>query len=129
MKRKIGVATGLAAVREYLQNGETTPRSVMLTAVRFTLEELAEQFPGQSVEVRVPPAGAVQILEGVKHRRGIPAAIVEMSMSTWLQLVCGKISWKAAVEQGLVDASGERASLAQLLPLSSLLVEKLNQLN
>ncbi len=129
MKRKIGVATGLAAVREYLQNGETTPRSVMLTAVRFTLEELAEQFPGQSVEVRVPPAGAVQILEGVKHRRGTPAAIVEMSMSTWLQLVCGKISWKAAVEQGLVDASGERASLAQLLPLSSLLVEKLNQLN
>ena len=129
MKRKIGVATGLAAVREYLQNGETAPRSVMLTAVRFTLEELAEQFPGQSVEVRVPPAGAVQILEGVKHRRGTPAAIVEMSMSTWLQLVCGKISWKAAVEQGLVDASGERASLAQLLPLSSLLVEKLNQLN
>jgi len=34
------------------------------TAVRFTLEELADTAPGNSVEVRVPPAGAVQAVAG-----------------------------------------------------------------
>ena len=54
----------LRAWREACERGEDAPRAVVLTAVRFTLEELGALHPGRSVEVRVPPAGAVQILPG-----------------------------------------------------------------
>lgn len=120
MKRKIALEIGIAALVEYCENPETAPKSTVMTAVRFTLEELAEIAPGTAVEVRVPPAGAVQILEGTNHRRGTPPAVVETDVHTWLQLVRGDRLWKTAVEAELVDASGERADLSHLLPLQTL---------
>lgn len=117
MKRKIARTDGLAALRQTLENPEITPKKGIMTAVRFTLEELAELAPGQAVEVRVPPAGAVQILAGTAHRRGTPPAVVETDMHTWLQLVNGEKLWKTAVDEGAVAASGERADLSHLLPL------------
>jgi len=88
-------------------------------AVRFTLEELAEVAPGHAVEVRVPPDGAVQAVEGPRHTRGTPPNVVETDPQTWLALATGLLTWHDAVAAGRVSASGERADLSALLPLQA----------
>lgn len=87
--------------------------------VLATLRALAEKAPGRSVEVRVPPYGAVQAVAGGVHRRGTPRAVVETDADTWLKLASGELTWQAAVAAGLVRASGERSDLSGLLPLAS----------
>ena len=62
-------------------------------AVRFLLEELAAQAPGRSVEVRVPPYGAVQCVEGPRHTRGTPPNVVETDPMTWVALAVGGTDW------------------------------------
>jgi hypothetical protein len=94
-------------------------RSDVRTAVRFTLEELAEVAPGNAVEVRVPPDGAVQAVPGPRHTRGTPPNVVETDPPTWLALVSGDLDWAAAVVAGRVRASGERADLSPWLPLAA----------
>ena len=116
-RRRIDPADGLAALREWRSDPEGTPRARILTAVRFSLEELGALHPGRSVEVRVPPAGAVQVLPGTVHRRGTPPAVVETDMRTWLALVVGDLGWTQAEDEGRVQASGERAELGSYLPL------------
>lgn len=81
------------------------------------LAVLAERAPGRSVEVRVPPYAAVQAVEGVRHTRGTPPAVVETDPATWLDLATGAVSWAAAVADGRVRASGERTDLSAYLPL------------
>lgn len=85
--------------------------------MRFTLAELASRAPGGSVEVRVPPFGAVQCIEGTSHRRGTPPAVIETDATTWLELATGTLVWADAVTSGRVRASGERADLSGYLPL------------
>lgn len=114
--RRIPANEGLAALATWAHEGGATPRALLLTAVRFSLEEFAALHPGRSVEVRVPPAGAVQVLPGTRHRRGTPPAVVETSMGTWLELATGRLSWEEAIADGRVQASGERTELAPLLP-------------
>lgn len=92
-------------------------RSELATAVRFTLEELAELAPGNSVEVRVPPFGVTQCVEGPRHTRGTPPNVVETDAATWLALVTGSTDWSDAVAAGKVAASGLRADLSDWLPL------------
>lgn len=92
-------------------------RVTIATAVRFSLEELASRAPGNALEVRVPPFGATQCIEGPTHRRGTPPAVVEVRPEVWLGLVTGRVRWADAVAAGLVDASGERSDLSALLPL------------
>ncbi|WP_414601975.1 sterol carrier family protein [Mobiluncus sp.] len=104
----IGQLSGLSA---------SVPRATVATAVRFTLQLLEARAPGQAVEVRVPPFGAVQILPGTTHRRGTPPAVVEMSAEVWLALAVGILPWSTAISRGLVAASGNRADLGELLPL------------
>lgn len=65
----------------------------------------------------MPPAGVVQVLAGPRHTRGTPPNVVETTMQTWLQLAVGELDWQAAVDAGLVQASGLRADLSELLPL------------
>ena len=89
------------------------------TAVRFTLEELADVAPGNSVEVRVPPDGAVQAVEGPRHTRGTPPNVVETDPQTWLQLATGAVTWDDALSDGRIRASGERADLRDWLPLQA----------
>lgn len=91
--------------------------AALATAVRFLLEELADQAPGNSVEVRVPPFGATQCIEGPRHTRGTPPNVVEMSPETWIRLATGRIDWGEASDQHLVSASGIRADLSEVLPL------------
>lgn len=108
------LATALAA----LDAGERPERRVYATAVRHTLGLLAAAHPGRSVEVRVPPFAAVQIIEGPRHTRGTPPNVVETDPATWLSLATGRLSWSDAVAAGRVSASGTRADLAPVLPVS-----------
>jgi hypothetical protein len=107
----------MAALRSWHADPGRAPRATVLLAVRFSLQELEESHPGRSVEVRVPPAGAVQILQGTVHRRGTPPAVVETDMATWLALSVGDLEWSQAEARGRVQASGQRADLAPLLPV------------
>jgi uncharacterized protein (TIGR03083 family) len=80
---------------------------------------LIERAPGKSVEVRVPPYGAIQCIEGPTHTRGTPSNVVEMDALTWVELACGRLEWSTAVGDGRVRASGERADLSAYLPILS----------
>ncbi|GEL95933.1 hypothetical protein CCO02nite_25910 [Cellulomonas composti] len=106
----------LAAWRADPRAADVTDRR---TAVRFTLEELADVAPGNAVEVRVPPDGAVQAVQGPRHTRGTPPNVVETDPQTWLALVTGALAWADAVADGRVRASGERADLTAWLPLQA----------
>jgi hypothetical protein len=87
-------------------------------AVRVTLGWLAQAHPGRSVEVRVPPYGAVQAVAGPRHTRGTPPNVVETDPATWLGIVSGRVRWSDAVGDGRVRASGTRSDLSELLPLT-----------
>ena len=106
----------MAAVRA-LQSAPDSVAADLTTAVRFLLEELAEMAPGNSVEVRVPPLGATQCIEGPRHTRGTPPNVVEMSPETWFAVATGALNWNDAVAAGKVSASGTRADLSDVLPL------------
>ena len=97
--------------------GASVDRSTLALAVRYTLQLLAEEAPGGTVEVRVPPYAAVQCIEGPKHTRGTPPNVVETDAATWLALALGTLSWTAAREAGRVHASGQRADLEGVLPV------------
>jgi len=92
-------------------------RTTLALAVRYTLQLLAEQAPGGTVEVRVPPHGAVQCVEGPKHTRGTPPNVIETDAATWLALATGDLAWADARAAGRVHASGQRADLDGLLPV------------
>lgn len=89
----------------------------MAAAVRLSLRTLAQDAPGRSVEVRVPPFAAVQCVEGPRHTRGTPPNVVETDPRTWLELATGILTWPDAVAAGRIAASGSRADLAAHLPL------------
>jgi len=86
--------------------------------VKHYLAVLAERAPGRSVEVRVPPYAAAQVLPGVRHTRGTPPGVVETTADTWLDLATGRTTWHEAVATGSVVASGERTDLSPYLPLT-----------
>lgn len=93
-------------------------RVVEKAAIKGSLAVLVERAPGRSVEVRIPPYAAVQVIAGTTHRRGTPSAVVEMGPRTWLELVAGHVSWADAVAAGSVRASGARSDLGAWLPLT-----------
>ncbi|GII26015.1 hypothetical protein Pme01_56120 [Planosporangium mesophilum] len=107
----------VSAVMDALANGRTPDRAALRDAVRTSLSMLAAKVPGRSVEVRVPPYGAVQCVSGPRHTRGTPPNVVEMDPATWLELATGRTSWAEAVAAGRVRASGVRADLSAFLPL------------
>jgi hypothetical protein len=87
-------------------------------AVKHFLAVLGARAPGRSVEVRVPPYAAVQCVEGARHTRGTPPAVVETDGLTWLALARGELTFPAALAAGAVSASGERSDLSAYLPLT-----------
>ncbi len=112
----------LEPVRAWLDGeGDRPPRSVVGAAVKTSARWLAQQVPGRSVELRVPPHVAVQCIEGPRHTRGTPPNVVETDAATWLRLASGRLTWADAVGEGKVSASGNRADLSALLPLRPLL--------
>jgi hypothetical protein len=100
------------------ESGGTPDRLAVRAAVKASLAVLVETAPGHAVEVRVPPYAAVQAIEGTRHRRGTPPAVVECDARTWLSLAAGRLAWADAVADGRVRASGERSDLSAYLPLS-----------
>ena len=116
-RRRVDVVTGRTAVSAWAADPSGVGPETLRAAVRFFLEELAARFPGNAVEVRVPPYAAVQCLRGPRHTRGTPPNVVEADATTWLELATGRLVWTDAVAAGRVAASGERADLAPYLPL------------
>ena len=110
-------ADGAAAASARSVLDGAVDRTTVALAVRYTLQLLAEQAPGGTVEVRVPPHGAVQCVEGPKHTRGTPPNVIETDAATWLALATGDLSWADARAAGRVRASGQRADLEGVLPV------------
>lgn len=116
MPRRIDTAAGRDALAA-VSAAEEPARTDLATAVRYLLQLLAEKAPGHTVEVRVPPFGAVQVLEGPRHTRGTPPNVVETDPATWIALATGRELWADAAAAGRIAASGTRADLSELLPL------------
>lgn len=129
-RRRIDIEEGRTALAAWLEAGSPpsgaspagaspsgASRSVTAMAVRYSLEEVTARAPGNSVEVRVPPFGVTQCVEGPRHTRGTPPNVIECDAATWLAMVTGQLGWTDAVAAGNVAASGLRADLSALLPL------------
>ena len=115
-KARIDSGIGATAVLAAIAGGDVS-RDTWATAVRYLLQVLAERAEGNTVEVRVPPFGAVQCIEGPRHTRGTPPNVVETDATTWLQLATGSLAWADALAAGRVHASGQRADLSDYLPV------------
>jgi uncharacterized protein (TIGR03083 family) len=92
-------------------------RQALAACTRVLADALAVKAPGASTEVRIPPYAVVQCVAGPRHTRGTPPNVVETDPVTWIRLAAGRTSWRAALDAAQVSASGERADLADLLPL------------
>jgi len=114
--KRIPATVGQPAVAAALE--PEASRDTIATAVRFLLQVLAESAEGNTVEVRVPPFGAVQAIQGPRHTRGTPPNVIEMDAATWISLATGSVTWDDAVSAGRVSASGQRADLGDFLPVS-----------
>lgn len=111
--------TDREALAAWLDGGDAPDRAVRRAAVKESLAELARRAPGHSVEVRVPPFGAVQCIEGPRHTRGTPPNVVETDPRTWLSLAVGRSGWDAESAAGTLRVSGNRAGeVASWLPLA-----------
>ena len=115
VRRRIDATDGIPAVEAVLAGAGD--RTTLAMASRYLLEQLAEEAEGHTVEVRVPPFGAVQAVPGPRHTRGTPPNVVETDAATWVALATGTLTWDAAVADLRVTASGQRATLAEHLPL------------
>jgi Bacterial SCP ortholog len=109
----------VAAVVRALGAGLEPRREALRAAVRRLLDLLAARAPGRAVEVRVPPFGAVQCIEGPRHTRGTPPNVVETGPVTWVRLAVGLLPWEQAVAGRQVRVSGIRADLAACLPVTA----------
>ena len=115
IRRRIPLDEGRAAVHAALAGADD--RATLANATRYLLEQLAEEAEGHTVEVRVPPFGAVQAVPGPRHTRGTPPNVVETDAATWIGLATGRIDWDDAVADLRVTASGQRATLVGHLPV------------
>jgi len=114
--KRVADDSGRAAVAAALFGDDS--RDVTATAVRYLLQCLRDKAEGNTVEVRVPPFGAVQAVQGPRHTRGTPPNVIEMDAATWLALATGTTSWRDALASGSVAASGQRADLQAYLPVN-----------
>lgn len=119
-RRRVPRPDGTTAVRTWASAPDHADRGTVAAAVRFLLEELTEQAPGNAVEVRVPPFGVTQCFTGPTHSRGTPPNVVELPPQTWLRLATGLATWDEAAAGGQIAASGVRADLRDVLPLIAL---------
>ena len=110
----------IARVLALYAAGATVDRADERAAVKASLAVLSAKAPGHSVEVRIPPYAAVQVIEGIRHRRGTPPAVVECDARTWLQVASGQLDWSVAYADGRLRASGERSDLSAIVPIHPL---------
>jgi hypothetical protein len=113
---------GFQAIKDLInsyENNQEINKTIEQTAVKYCLQLLHEQAPGNSVEVRIPPYAAVQVIPGISHKRGTPPAVIEMTARIWIDLAIGNVDWITTKNSGAISASGERADLSAFLPLIS----------
>jgi hypothetical protein len=115
-KPRVDSAEGHAAV--VAVTAGSTAREDVAAAVRYLLQLMSDATPGHTVELRVPPYGAIQCVEGPEHTRGTPPNVVEMDSATWIALATGEITWEVAYDSGNISASGVRSNLSSQLPLA-----------
>jgi hypothetical protein len=82
--------------------------------VKIILDLVKSVAPGKSVELRVPPYGAIQCVAGSNHRRGTPPNTVEMSGQTLVRLINEPSLWSPLCESGEVRASGLLSDLSSV---------------
>jgi hypothetical protein len=111
------VSAALARLGVARAEDDGPDRADLRLLTKHFLAVLEDRAPGHSVEVRVPPYAAVQVVPGVRHTRGTPPAVIETDAVTWIALATGSLTWPQAESTGRVRASGERADLTPYLPL------------
>jgi hypothetical protein len=82
--------------------------------VKEILDLIKNLSPGKSVELRVPPYGAIQCVSGSNHRRGTPPNTVEMNGQTLVKLINEPALWSSLCESGEVRASGLLSDLSNV---------------
>lgn len=107
----------IESVDSTFQSDVEPERDQVKAAVKAILAQLSSIEPGRSVELRIPPYAAIQLVAGHTHRRGTPAAVVETDARTLVALAAGSLSWAEAIAQGVLIAGGERSDLSRLFPL------------
>ena len=83
-------------------------------AVKEILDLIKNISPGKSVELRVPPYGAIQCVAGGNHRRGTPPNTVEMGGQTLIRLINEPSLWITLCESGEIRASGLLSDLSNV---------------
>ncbi len=86
----------------------------MTATVKVILDLIEDSSPGTSVELRVPPYGAIQCVAGSNYRRGTPPNTVEMSGQTLVRLINEPFLWRSFCESGDVRASGLLSDLSNV---------------
>jgi hypothetical protein len=80
--------------------------------VKEILDLIKKTSPGKSVELRIPPYGAIQCVVGINHKRGNPPNTVEMSAQVLIQLCQNPQRWDEFVTSGQITASGVASDLS-----------------
>ena len=88
--------------------------------VKVVLDLIEDISPGKSVELRVPPYGAIQCVAGSNHRRGTPPNTVEMNGQTLVRLINEPALWSSLCESGEVRASGLLSDLSNVFAQAAL---------
>src|SRR5882757_2890580 len=103
---KPGVRWPVVEIEEALRRYDAgeAERADLKLLVKELLKLLVAKAPGHAVEVRVPPYGAVQCIEGPRHTRGTPGAVVELPPEMWIDLALGRLGWAEARATGKVRA-------------------------
>lgn len=84
------------AVSVALRHGCTVPAPALTEATRALTMALGERHPGATLEVRVPPASAVQLSafgEGPTHTRGTPPNVIELPVQFFVEVAAGLRPW------------------------------------
>ena len=89
------------------------------TQVKLILDLIKSISPGKSVELRVPPYGAIQCVAGSNHRRGTPPNTVEMSGQTLINLMIQPNAWADLCFKGEIQASGTSSNLTAIITQAS----------
>lgn len=110
------------ACTEALSAGAEPSRPVLIAASRVLAAILGERHGGRTIEMRVPPATAVQLEafgQGPNHHRGTPPNVAETDPATFVRLATGILRWADARRAGLIQASGSHVdAMARMLPVT-----------
>jgi hypothetical protein len=83
-------------------------------AVKGILDLIKKISPGKSVELRIPPYGAIQCVAGSNHKRGTPPNTVEMSAQVLIELCYQPSKWAELVTGAHIAASEVESDLSRV---------------